>query len=144
MLLPTAPAPAVEGERLDGTPFRLTDLHGQWVLLVAAGGRCDAVCERELYATRQARTMQGAEQERIARVWLITDDAAPAKALLDAHPGLVVARVPARGIAALPSGAGAIYLIDPLGNFVLRYGDDPDITGVNRDLGHLLKASRIG
>jgi hypothetical protein len=143
-LLPTAPAPEVAGQRLDGTPFRLADLRGRWVLVVAGDGACDAACRRMLYATRQARTMQGREQDRIARAWLVTGDVPPDPDVLADHPGLVVARVPGAGIAALPRGAGAIYLVDPLGNLVLRYPDDPDIKGLAKDLGRVLKASGIG
>jgi len=140
-LLPTAPAPLSDGTRSDGTPFRLADLKGRWVLLVDARGRCGAPCERLLYAARQARTMQGKEQERIVRVLLVPEGAAPGAALLAEHPGLVVAHVNA---AALPGPADAIYVIDPLGNLVLRYDVDPDIKGVSRDLTRLLKASGIG
>jgi hypothetical protein len=143
-LLPTAPAPEVAGQRLDGTPFRLADLRGRWVLVVAGDGACDAACRRMLYATRQARTMQGREQDRIARAWLVTGDVPPDPDVLADHPGLVVARVPGAGIAALPRGAGAIYLVDPLGNLVLHYPDDPDIKGLAKDLGRVLKASGIG
>jgi hypothetical protein len=143
-LLPTAPAPAIEGVGEDGRPFRLADLKGKWVLVASGGGRCDAVCERALYATRQARTMQGREQERVARAWLVTDDVAPSPAQLALHPGLVAAKVPPAAAAALPGGAAAIYLVDPLGNLVLRYSEDPDIKALAKDLGRLLKASQIG
>ena len=143
-LLPTVPAAAIDGVRIDGAPFRLADLRGRWVLLTADGGRCDAVCQRKLYATRQARTMQGAEQERIVRLWLITDENPPDQALLSQHPGLVAARVSPAAVAVLPGGANAVYLIDPLGNLVLRYADDPDIKGIKGDLERLLQVSRIG
>ena len=49
-----------------------------------------------LYATRQARTIQGREMDRVQRVWLVTRRGAPDPALLAEHPDLVVARVPAR------------------------------------------------
>jgi hypothetical protein len=145
-LLPTAPAPAITGTTGDGAPFALQELRGRWVLLVDAAGRCDAACGRLLYATRQARTMQGKEQERIVRVLLVPDADATDPALLAQHPGLVVARVGAAAIAALPGRADAIYVIDPLGNLVLRYDadPDPDIKGISRDLVRLLKASGIG
>jgi hypothetical protein len=143
-LLPTAPIEGIEGTRPDGSRFRLEDLRGRWVLLAHGRGECDASCERRLYATRQARTMQGREQERVVRAWLVVGDVAPAPALLAQHPGLVVARVADTAPALLPGGAGALYLIDPLGNLVLRYGEDPDIKGIAKDLSRLLKASRIG
>ena len=142
-LLPTAPIPGIEGTRPDGSPFRLDDLRGRWVL-VAQGGDCDAGCERRLYATRQARTMQGKEQERIARVFLRTGGADLPEALVAQHPGLIVARTTAAVAAKFPGGPGALYLVDPLGNLVLRYPDDPDIKKMAGDLTRLLKASRIG
>ena len=40
------------------------ELRGHWVLLMSSQGRCDARCERMLYATRQARTIQGRDQDR--------------------------------------------------------------------------------
>jgi len=143
-LLPTRPAAALPGVTIDGKPFRLDDLRGRWVLLAAAPGGCDAACARNLYATRQARTMQGREQERVVRVWLVTDSAAPAAALLAEQPGLLVVRVDPSTAAALPGGVARITLVDPLGNQVLAWPGDPDIKGVARDLGRLLKASQIG
>jgi len=142
-LAPTAPAPAVEGALSDGAAFRLADLRGRWVLLAGSGSGCDAGCEKTLYATRQARTMQGKDQDRIARVWLDAGGAAPAADWMAADPALIVARVPPASLAALPRGHG-IWLIDPLGNLVLSYPANPDIKGLAKDLTRLLKASRIG
>jgi hypothetical protein len=142
-LLATAPAPPLEGTLADGGAFRLDDYKGRWVLLVAADV-CDVRCDRLLYATRQARTMQGREQDRIARVLLTGPDASPDPALLAQHPGLVAARVDEAMRARLPGPRPSALLIDPLGNLVLRYGEDPDVKGIAKDLGRLLKASRIG
>jgi len=143
-LLPTMPVPAIDGTRPDGAPFRLADLRGRWVLLASGGGECDAACQRKLYAGRQARTMQGKEQDRVVRALLVVGDALPAPELMAQHPGLVVIRVPATAPGLLPGGPDALYLIDPLGNLVLRYPGDPDIKGVAKDLTRLLKASQIG
>ncbi|MDP3715723.1 MAG: cytochrome C oxidase subunit I, partial [Burkholderiales bacterium] len=37
-----------------------------------------------------------------------------------------------------------IYLVDPLGNVVLRYPRDADPTRIKKDLQRLLRVSRIG
>lgn len=140
-LLVVAPAPEVRGQR-DGKPFALADLRGRWVLVTAADGACDAACARALYATRQARTMQGREMERIERVWLVRSGT-PAPQLVAEHPDLAIVAAPA-GLSAFPEGERKIYLLDPLGNLVLAFPGDPDIKAVSRDLGRLLKASRIG
>ncbi len=140
-LLPTAPAPQVHGTR-DGKPFALSDLRGKWVLVMAGDAACDAPCEKALYATRQARTIQGREMDRVVRVWLVPAGA-PSAAVTAEHPDLVVVAAPA-GLAAFPAGPDRIYILDPLGNQVLAYPRDPDIKAMARDLGRLLRASRIG
>jgi hypothetical protein len=143
-LLATAPAPPLAGTRMDGKPFALAQLRGKWVLVVGASGACDAACAQSLHATRQARTIQGREMERVQRVWLVTDDAAPDPALLAQHPDLLVARVPRESVAGLPAGPERIYVIDPLGNLVLAFPADPDIKRAAKDVERLLRASRIG
>ena len=143
-LLPTRPVADFAGTTLDGEPFRLANLRGRWVMLVAAPGACDGACARRLYATRQARTMQGREQERVVRVWLVTDAAPPDAARLAEQPSLLVVRVDAAVAAALPGGPDRITLVDPLGNQVLAWPADPDIKGVARDVSRVLKASQIG
>jgi hypothetical protein len=143
-LLTTTSAPGIEGVAVDGTPFRLADLRGRWVLLAGGTSGCDAPCMRTLYATRQARTMQGRNQERIVRVWLAAGDAATPPDGAAREPGFVAARVPAAALAALPGRDHGIWLIDPRGNLVLGYPADPDIKGLANDLARLLKASSIG
>lgn len=143
-LLTTVPAPPLAGTRADGQPFALAQLHGKWVLTVAAPGDCDALCIQALHATRQARTIQGREMERVQRVWLMTDNVAPDPALLAQHPDVLVARVSRESLAGLPAGVDSIYLIDPLGNLVLAFPRDPDIRKIAKDIERVLRASRIG
>jgi len=143
-LLATAPAPPLAGTRIDGKPFALAQLRGKWVLIVGGAGACNAPCAQSLHATRQARTIQGREMERVQRVWLVTDDAAPDPAVLAQHPHLLVARVSREALAGLPAGADRIYVIDPLGNLVLAFPADPDIKRAAKDVERLLRASRIG
>ena len=72
-LLAPRPAPELRGTTLDGRPFALSSLKGKWVLLQRDPGACVEPCQRRLYASRQARTIQNTEAERIVRVWLLTD-----------------------------------------------------------------------
>ena len=141
-LLPTVPAPQIDGTRGDGSKFALSELRGRWAIVIAGSPRCDAACEALLYATRQARTMQGKEQERIVRVLVVAPDAPPDAAVLGEHPGLIVVKSDAAATLASPGMSAT--LIDPLGNQVLGYGEPADIKGIARDLSRLLKASRIG
>jgi hypothetical protein len=142
-LLPTVPAPPISGTRVDGAAFRLDELRGRWVLLWGEPPGCGPACDRAAYATRQARTMQGKDQDRIVRTLLLVGDVPP-PALVAQHPDLIVVRVAATALGSLPGGPGAVHVVDPLGNLVLRYPHDPDIRGIANDLARLLKASRIG
>jgi cytochrome oxidase Cu insertion factor (SCO1/SenC/PrrC family) len=147
-MLAARPVQDIAGVLPDGGKFRLSDYRGRWLFLAADPGSCDDACQRKLYATRQARTIQGREQDRVLRIWLQAAGAPVlAPHLLAQHPGLVVAYLDADQWAALSGVLGApqgIYLIDPLGNIVLRYPADPDIRQMAKDLERLLRASRIG
>jgi surfeit locus 1 family protein len=147
-LLDTRPAPAIAGKYPDGKPFALVELRGKWVLLVVSGPDCGDACRRALYATRVARTIQGREQDRVVRAWLQPATAPPPPAeLLAGHPGLVAARAAPLELTRLPIDAGStagILLLDPRGNLVLRYGDDPDVERLAKDLERLLRVSQIG
>jgi hypothetical protein len=147
-LLAPAPAPPLAGAGPGGTPFALTELRGKWVMLIVSGPECGEACRRALYATRQARTIQGREQDRVVRAWLQPAAApVPSPGLLAEQPGLIAARVDPEALAQLPLGAPGgvtILLLDTRGNLVLRYGSDPDIKRLANDLGRLLRASQIG
>jgi hypothetical protein len=143
-LLPTTAFPAVAGTRANGAAFDLHSVRGRWAVVVAAPAACDEACAKDLYATRQARTIQGKESDRVVRVWLALGEGAPDPALLAQHPDLVVARVDAGIAAMLPRGERSIHLVDPRGHQVLAWPRDPDIKALAKDIGRLLKASRIG
>ena len=121
------------------------DLKGKWVLVQFDGGACDAWCERKLYIMRQARRAQGREMQRVARLWLLTDAAQPRAELLAAIEGTVLAPAgAAAGFPADPSLADYIYLVDPLGNLMMRFPRDPDPIRLIKDLQRLLRASSFG
>ena len=146
LLTPRKP-PEVALTRIEGQAFSLPDLKGKWVLVTASGGLCDATCAKNLLVIRQVRLMQGREMERVERVWLLNDAHSPSKELLAAHEGLRVARAtPAQLESILQAGAmdQNVWLIDPLGNIMLRFPPDPDPKGMRSDLARLLKISRAG
>lgn len=131
---------------LDAKP--LAPMRGKWWLVMVDSGQCAAACEKKLYALRQVRLLQGREMDRVARLWVVTDAKTPDAALLKRYDGTLAARDAAGAlIAKLPAQPNAgdhLYLIDPLGNVVLRYGADPDIKRMKKDLELLLRASQIG
>lgn len=147
-LLKVVPLQQTAGHALDGKPFNLDALHGKWVMVHVGAASCDAACVQQLYLMRQIPITQGKEQSRIERLWVVTDNASPDAALLREHPGLHVWRPSdAAFVAQFPaaqSPAAHIYLVDPLGNLMMRFPAQPDAKRIMKDLKLLLKASQIG
>jgi len=150
LINPQRPLPALETRTLDGTAGELIGLKGQWLLLSVAGGACDAGCERNLYLQRQLRESLGREKDRLDRVWLIEDETAVADALLPALAASSVLRVAPAGLAQWLTPAPGkrlqdhLYLVDPLGNWMMRFPanmDAPAAAKAKRDLERLLRAS---
>jgi cytochrome oxidase Cu insertion factor (SCO1/SenC/PrrC family) len=134
----------IEPRPLSGPP--LDALRGKWVLVSIDAAACAASCERKLYFMRQLRKTQGKEQTRIERLWLLSDAGAPRPELLAAIEGTHVARAgSADFLKSFPGEPSAhIYLVDPLGNLMLRFPRDPEPSKMIKDLQRLLRYSRIG
>jgi hypothetical protein len=124
----------------------LASLRGKWVLVSFDAAACNAYCEKKLYFLRQVRKAQGKEFERVERLWILTDGATPRAELLAAIEGTRIVRL--KNIAGAGEFPGNplqhIYVIDPLGNLMMRFPQDPDPSRMVKDLQRLLKASRIG
>jgi cytochrome oxidase Cu insertion factor (SCO1/SenC/PrrC family) len=148
LIEPARPLPDAPLTLADGLPFRLGALRGKWVLMLTAPGACDEPCQRALYHMRQVRRAQGKNMDRIERVWLITDDAALDPALVRALEGMRFVRAAGSTVLREPALAGDrpghIYLVDPLGNLMLRFPHDADPGRILRDVSRLLRVSRIG
>lgn len=147
-LLDPRPLPGTPLARLDGGAFGIAELAGKWVLVHADSGACSETCRRQLYLMRQIRLAQGKHYDRIERVWLVTDDVRPAADLAPLLEGVHLVRAGgAPLVAALPAPAEVsdhVYVVDPLGNLMLRFPRAPDPAGMIKDLQRLLKLSRIG
>ena len=135
---------------LAGEPVAPRSLAGQWLLVVVADAACDATCEKHLWLQRQLRETLGRDKDRVDKVWLIVDDAAPRAQTLDAirtHTEITVLRVSARelGTWLAPAPGHALpdhlYIVDPLGNWMMRSPPDPEPARLKRDVEKLLRAS---
>lgn len=116
----------------------LAPLKGKWVLVTFDAAACNAACEKKLYIVRQVRRAQGKESDRIERLWVVTDGGKPRPELVAAIEGSHIAA------AELDFRGDDIYLVDPLGNLMMRFPRDPDPSKVIKDLQRLLKYSRFG
>lgn len=145
---PQRPLPALTAITPDGQRIELPALKGQWLLVSVAGGACDATCQQHLYFQRQLRESLGREKDRLDRVWLVNDEAAIPSALSTALQGATVLRVAGLEQWLQPAAgqklADHLYVVDPIGNWMMRFPANMDATGAaqaKRDLERLLRAS---
>lgn len=140
--LPVAP--------LDGAATSLAHYRGKWLLVAIAPGACDKACTDHLYALRQIRLTTGKDRDRIERVLLVDDAGTPSAEVMTEYEGTVVARVqPSLVERSFPAEEGArpsdhLYVIDPLGNLMMRFPRNVDLNRMKKDVAKLLRASRIG
>ncbi len=129
-------------------PSGFEQASGKWAFLMVDSGACDAYCQRKLYIMRQVRLTQGEHMERVERLWLLDDAHTPAEPIMRDFNGTRVLVSDNGELAAALAGAGQardhIYLVDPLGNVMMRYPRNPDPSRIKKDLKRLLKASRVG
>jgi cytochrome oxidase Cu insertion factor (SCO1/SenC/PrrC family) len=147
-LVEVVPLQHTAGWSRDGAPLDLQTLRGRWLMVYVSPSACDAVCANLLYLTRQTRIAQGKEQARIERLWVLTDSGKPDPAALQAHPDLHVWRPQDAAFIEQFPAEGArtdhVYLVDPLGNLMLRFPARPEAKRMMKDLKLLLKASQVG
>jgi cytochrome oxidase Cu insertion factor (SCO1/SenC/PrrC family) len=147
---PAKPLPQAELRDSKGqiAPIRL--LTEKWTLVYVGGGACDDACKTALYFMRQTRLSLNNEMTRVNRVFLATAACCDNDFLDRDHPGLV--SIDASGseaaalVAAFPANdrEHSLYVVDPLGNLVMRYDVRENPKGVLDDLKKLLKLSHIG
>nr|WP_227875433.1 MULTISPECIES: cytochrome C oxidase subunit I [Paraburkholderia] len=134
----------------DGREVPLDSLKGHWLMISVDGSACGETCAQKLYFMRQVRATQGAERERVVTVWLRTDDAAVPAVVKTAYPDTRMLRADSAAVAAwLPAtdktnDTDHIYLVDPNGNLMMRFPEQPDPSKIKQDVTKLLKWSRIG
>jgi len=123
----------------------------QWSLVYAGDGACDENCRRSLVFARQTRLSLNQDMTRVARVFLATGNCCDHQYLDDEHAGLVVLDATsdsalAAVVNALPATERehSLFIVDPLGNLVMRYDTRQDPRGLLDDMKKLLKLSHIG
>ena len=121
-----------------------------WKLIYIGDGSCDASCRDTLYVMRQTRLALGTDMTRLARVFLATANCCAKDYLAREHAGVAVLDASAPAAAPLLSQfpaqdrAHTLFIVDPLGNLMMRYDVRRDPGGLLVDLRRLLELSQIG
>ena len=146
----TYPIPQLALQTIDGQPANLNQFKGKWIFLQVDSANCDKACKEKLFFMRQIRLTQGKEMDRIERVWLITDKAPLETVLMREYDGTHLLRAQSAELRAwLPAETDTkiedhLYMIDPLGNLMMRFPKAGDPNKIKKDILKLLRASRIG
>ena len=146
--LPRATVGGDTASELPGTDPAL--FRGAWSLVYIGDGSCDASCRGTLYVMRQTRLALGTDMTRLERVFLVTANCCAKDYLAREHAGITVldasGAAGARLLDRFPAGdrAHTLFIIDPLGNLMMRYDVRRDPRGLLVDLRRLLELSQIG
>jgi cytochrome oxidase Cu insertion factor (SCO1/SenC/PrrC family) len=123
----------------------------KWRLISFVGSDCDKACNTRLYDSRQIHKSLGKDQHRVLR--MIVHLQAPSDELNmlieNEYPDALIVYGDEIVIsAALGETAkieqNEIYIMDPMGNIMMRFTQEQPNKDFHKDLKKLLKASQIG
>lgn len=153
LIQPARPLPEVALPGATDQTLAADALRGKWSMVFIGDGACDARCREALTLMRQTRLALGDKMDRVQRVFLVTANCCDQVYLDTEHSGLLLGRIdnPAGQTlletfpdTAQAASLGRIYLVDPLGNLMMKYESDAPQKGLLEDLKKLLKLSHIG
>ena len=127
------------------------ELTYKWRIISFLGKDCDQQCESRLYDTRQIHTALGKDQHRVSRMFIHLEPAGEAllRLITDTHPNVIHVN----GNEAVITNAigndarirnNETYIMDPMGNVMMRFTQDQPNKEFLNDLRKLLKVSQIG
>lgn len=151
LVAPAQPLAEFQGVSRQGRRLPGELLTRKWTMLYWNGADCDLKCEAGLFKMRQVRLSLGRDAGRVQLVYFSDEPTAGGslERLLGRYPRLIAAHSDsgAENVFAGQLGAypkGSVYLVDPLGNLMMRYADSAASKGILKDLKRLLRVSKIG
>lgn len=151
LIIPAKPLPDVRPALAFGTGTMPAQLfHQKWSLVYIGDGRCADTCRHALYVMRQTRLSLNNEMTRVERVFLATSGCCARDFLTHEHPGLIVLNATEISASSLLSTFPAadreqsLFVVDPLGNLMMRFDLRQNPRGLLEDLKKLLSLSHIG
>ena len=155
LISPAKPLQAVSLIDAQQQPLPDKLLLGKWTYVIFANGSCDKTCEDQLYVTRQTRVGINKDMQRLQRLLVINyqPDATWLEDLNKTHPELVISVLPDKNWTAFYNqfkadidmiGGSPFFLVDPLGNLMMGYGDSAKPRGIMSDIKKLMKINITG
>ena len=155
LILPPRPLPNLSSDLVRPTggakgPAIANLFADKWSLVYIGTGECATACRRALLVMRQTRLSLNNEMTRVQRVFLANSPCCDDEFLSREHVGLMVIDANAPPFQALLSRFPpdnreySLFIVDPLGNLMMRYDARQNPKGLLDDLKKLLKLSHIG
>ena len=149
LIEPVRPLQVAGLRQPDGNPANGDVLTGKWTLVYIGDGACDADCRAALVFGRQSRLALNNEMTRVQRVFLATGNCCATEYLAQEQAGLITLDASAPAAQALLGQFPAdhrqsLYIVDPLGNLMMRHDAAHSSKDLLTDLKKLLKLSHIG
>ena len=131
----------------DDAIFRAGDIHGKWTMVTVDSGDCNEYCEQKLYKIRQVRTVQNKEMHRVERLWLIDDNVTIDSRFLEEYERTLFVNAKDSDLLEflkpVESQRLYMYLVDPIGNVMMRFPENADPSEMVEDLKRLLHVSQL-
>jgi len=146
---PARPLEIAGLRRPDGTPADAAVFRDKWTLLYIGDGACDADCRTALVFARQSRLALNNDMTRVQRVFLATANCCDTAYFNAEQAGLIALDASSpdaqKLLAQFPGDrAKSLYIVDPLGNLMMRHDASHTTKDLLEDLKKLLKLSHIG
>ena len=129
--------------------FKISETDGLWRVIVFGTTHCNQPqCIESLYKTRQVHIALGKDSNRVVRFFITPDKPELTSEILDNHPGVYWLSTTGMSVKKMLGinywPENQIYIVDPLGNLIMKYQPDQPGKNLLGDLKTLLKASSVG
>ena len=149
LITPARPLDVAGLRNPDGSAASPGALRDKWSLIYIGDGACDADCRTALVFARQSRLALNNEMTRVQRIFLATGHCCANDYFAQEHPGMIALDASSPEAQALlaqfpAEHARSLYIVDPLGNLMMRHDGERTSKDLLSDLKKLLKLSHIG
>jgi len=152
LISPARPLAQTSMVTADGSAAPQEVFRGKWTLLYIDDGACDPTCRQALWTIRQTRLLLAEDMNRVQRVFIAESNCCDTVFLKTEHSGLETLRPADEAARAwldqFPRDTSGktpyIFVVDPLGNLMMRFDSTQNPKGLLEDLEKLLKLSHIG
>ncbi len=133
--------------QIDNTNFGMEALHGSWALVMIDSGECNEACQTKLFHMQQVRTRQHNEKNRLERLWLIDDNKTVSDELREEYKGTLFINAKdselVQAIETEETHRKHIYLVDFMGNLMMRFPEELEPRRMSEDVKRLLYVSQL-